>query len=136
MDETFYTWGKLNKRTKLSVACHLALGTCARNINERSSFVGVFLQLLDSKREAHVLNVDLKNFGFDFVALLVEILRMLHALGPGDVRNVNQAINTFFNSNKNTEISDVADLTADDVANLIFLENEFPRVRLGLFHAE
>src|SRR2546423_13335170 len=47
---------------------------------------------------------------------------MLHAFGPAQITDVNQAVNALFNLNECAEISEVAHASLDTCANRIFLD--------------
>src|SRR5690606_19446514 len=80
--------------------------------------------------------VDLQDFGLDFVTLLEQVARMTDALGPADVRDVDQAVDAVLDADEDAEIGDVANLAADYVADLVFFFDDVPRIWLDLLHAE
>ncbi len=61
---------------------------------------------------------------------------MLDTLGPGEVGDMNQTVDTFINTNEDAEIGDVLDLAFDDCADREFLANDFPWVRLDLLEPQ
>src|SRR5262249_7467466 len=61
---------------------------------------------------------------------------MLNPARPGDIRDVNQTVNTVFDFDEGPKISEIADPAVDARANLIPLVQRAPRVVLNLFHTE
>src|SRR6266853_27634 len=94
------------------------------------------VDLLDAERYAARRRIDLQHFGFDRVALFVNIGGILHAPGPGNIAHVDQAVETFLDFQERAEFGQVPDLSADHRANWIFLGELLPRVRLGLLHSQ
>src|SRR5690606_2542993 len=124
----FYKHAKIGDLGNRSVAFR------ARTILLRSFDERVFGQLLDTEREFLSFGVDLENLGLDFIALLEEVAGVTNAVGPADVTDVNQAVNAVFDAHEYAEVSDVADLAADNVTDTVFLLHDFPRIRLDLLH--
>jgi hypothetical protein len=56
----------------------------------------VFGELFDADSDALVGFVDFEDLGFDFVALLEDFGRVIDLASPGDVGDVDHAIETFF----------------------------------------
>src|SRR5947209_20251931 len=61
---------------------------------------------------------------------------MLNFFAPVKVRNVNQAVNPFFNSDKDPEISDIAHRPFDDATHRILFFGRLPRIGHDLFETE
>src|SRR2546423_14759500 len=61
---------------------------------------------------------------------------MLHATGPGNVRNMNKAINAVFDLNERSEVSQVAHSSMHARANLISIVKRLPGVLLHLLHPQ
>jgi hypothetical protein len=70
----------------------LGVGDGARGValGERLPRVGG--QLLDAEAEALVLDVDVEDDGLDLVALLVDLGGVADLLGPGEVGDVDEAV--------------------------------------------
>src|SRR6266566_890824 len=96
----------------------------------------IFLRLLQPQRDPFVLGVDVQNQDVDFVALLHDLGRMLHALGPRHVGDVNQAVDPRLDFHECAERREVAHLAAQPRADRILLRQRHPRVLLRLLHAE
>jgi hypothetical protein len=63
-------------------------------------------------------------------------MRILDALGPADVADVDEAVKTLFDFNESAELGDVADFSGDDGAYRIFIGNEQPGIGERLLDAE
>jgi len=61
---------------------------------------------------------------------------MLNTLGPGNVGNVNQAVDPFIDPDEYAEVGDVLDLAGNGRAHRILLSDDIPRVGFELFHPE
>ena len=71
----------------------------------------IVLQLLVAKAETTVLLVDIQNDNVNLCTNLSELRRMLNLLSPREVADVNQTVNTLFELNEYTEVSEVANLS-------------------------
>src|SRR6266849_712622 len=96
----------------------------------------IFLRLLQAQRDPLVLGVDVENQNVDLVALLHDLRRMLDALGPRHVGDVNQPVDTRLDFDECAEGREVADLATQPRADGILLRQRHPRILLGLFHPE
>src|SRR3954466_12668327 len=114
----------------------LALHAAADRVLVRELGPWIRVELLDAQREALVLDVDVEHHRLDLVALLVEVARVLDALGPADVRDVHQAVDALLHADEDAEVGDVADLAADERPDGVLLLEERPGVGLDLLHAE
>jgi hypothetical protein len=96
-------------------------------------------QLLDAERDLRLLavaGVDVEQHGLDLVALLEELRRVLDALGPRHVADVDEAVDAFLDLHEDTEVGDVADVALDHGTRRVLLGQLLVRVRLELLHAE
>src|SRR5690606_10067229 len=76
----------------------------------------ILLQLLDAQGDALALRVDGQNHCLDLVTFLEFTHSFFAGLVPRNVRQVNQAINTTIEADKDTEISNGFDFAGDLVA--------------------
>src|SRR3954469_25642977 len=83
-----------------------------------------------------MLGFDGEDDSFDLVALLHDFRRMLHALGPAHVADVDQPVNAVFDLDERAELGEVADLALDSRAHRILIVELLPWIRSQLFHAE
>ena len=70
---------------------------------------GVVFHLLVSQGDAAVFLVDVQDDHFDFLALLQHLTGMAHLAGPRKIRNVHQAVHSFFQFDEGAEGGQVAD---------------------------
>ena len=79
------------------------------------------VDLLDAERNAPRGLVDLQHLGLDRVALFVDLGGSLDSPGPGNIADVNQAVESFLDFQERAEFGEVADFSADHRADRIFL---------------
>src|ERR1043166_256861 len=96
----------------------------------------ILLGLLEPEADALVLGVDVQDHDVDRVALLHDFRRMLNALRPAHVGNVNQAVDPRLDFDEGAEAGQVAHLSIDPRADRIPLRQHHPRILLRLLHAE
>ena len=73
----------------------------------------IVVELLDAEADALVGLVDFEHHGFDFVALLQHFGRVIDLARPGDVRDVDHAVDAFFQFDERAVAGEVADLAFD-----------------------
>src|SRR4051812_41205081 len=83
-----------------------------------------------------MLGFDGEDDSLDLVPLLHDFRRMLHALGPAHVADVDQSVDAVFDLDERTELGEVADLAFDSRADGILIVELLPRVGGELLHAE
>ena len=96
----------------------------------------IFLGLLEAEADALVLAVDVQDHDVDRVALLHDFRRMLDALRPAHVGDVNQAIDARLDLDERAEAREVANLAVDARADRVLERQHHPRILLRLLHAE
>src|SRR5882762_14843 len=96
----------------------------------------ILLRLLQAERDALVLGVDVQDQDIHLIALLHDFGRMLDALGPRHVGDVNQPVDPRLDFDERAERGEVADLAAQARAHRIPLGQRHPRILLRLLHAE
>src|SRR5207302_1525257 len=96
----------------------------------------IFLRLLQAQRDPLVLRVDVQNQHVDLVALLHDFRRMLDALGPRHVGDVDQAFDAGFELDERAVVRDRDDLALHARSNRILRGDVLPRIGLQLFQAE
>ena len=97
---------------------------------------GILLQLLEAQRDALVLRIDVEDRDLDRVALLHDLRRVLHTLGPRHVGDVNQAVDARLDLHERAERGEVANLARDARAHGVLHRQHHPRILLGLLHPE
>ncbi len=93
---------------------------------------GFFFKLLVAEAQAAVLLVDFENYNVDVSAYLSELRWVLNLLSPREVRDVDQAVNTFFELYEDTEVSEVANLSSVLAAYRILNLDSLPWIFLQL----
>src|SRR5688572_10663124 len=96
----------------------------------------IFLRLLQAEGDALVLGVDVEDQHRHLVTLLHDFGRMLDALGPRHVGDVDQPVDARLDLHERAERREVADLAAEPRADRILLRQCHPGILLGLLHAE
>src|SRR5690606_3900575 len=97
---------------------------------------GVAFQLLDTQGDTLFLGVDGQDHGFDFVALLVVADGFFAGLAPGQIGQVNQAVDAAGQTHEHAEVGDRLDGATDLVTTLEVDGELFPRIRAALLHAQ
>src|SRR5690242_4843077 len=88
---------------------HRALHEVALVVGGHVVAEGVALELLDAERDALALDVDGEHHGLDLVALLEVLHRLLARLLPGEVREVDQAVDIAGEADEDAEVGDRLD---------------------------
>src|SRR6267143_1329544 len=102
-------------------------------VNVRPRVLG---QLFDTDGDALVGFVHFQNDGFQFVALLHNLRRVIDLARPGNVRDVNHAVEPFLQFDESAVTGEVANLAFDAGAGRVFLLGTVPRVGFELADAE
>ena len=97
---------------------------------------GILLGLLVTKAEAAALLVNLQHYYLDVSTDLGNLGRMLNLLGPGEVRDVDEAVNTLLQLYKHAEVGKVANPCSMLAAHGIALLDILPRIVLKLLDAK
>src|SRR5207248_11041353 len=79
----------------------------------------IFRRLLESKRDALVLGVDIQDHNIDRVAFLHHFRRVLDTLRPRHVGDVNQTIDARLDLNKGAAARQVADFANEARTHLL-----------------
>ncbi len=97
---------------------------------------GIRFKLLEPEGDATLIRVHLEDHGLDRIALLHHLGRMGDLARPGHVAYVQQAVYALFDLDEGAVAGQVPDPTDDLGSRRVVLLNQFPRVLLGLLHAE
>ena len=97
---------------------------------------GVHRELLHTQGNALLLLVHGEHHTLDLVALLDHLGGVRDLLGPAHVRDVQQAVDAFFDLDESAIRSQIANRALDHRAHRVVIVDNFPGVRLGLLHAE
>ncbi len=96
----------------------------------------IVLELLESEADALVGLVDVDDDGFDLVALLEDLGRMIDLLRPAQVGDVHHAVDAFLELHERAVGRHVADLALHLLADDVALLDLVPRVGFELADAE
>src|SRR5205085_649301 len=126
----------LDKRSEGGDAQHFSVHNIADAMlgEERLPYIG--LELLDAEREAPVIGFNGQHHRLDLVTLLENLRRMLDALGPAHLADVDQALNTLFQLNESSVIGDADNASPHMSADGITLRGIEPRVRRELLETQ
>src|SRR5580704_895262 len=97
---------------------------------------GIALELLDTERDALLLDVDIEHLGAHLVALLELVDDLLARPLPVEVGEMDHAVDIAVEAEEQAELGLVLDLALDHGARRIFLDEHFPRIAHGLLEAE
>src|ERR1700736_4676872 len=134
--ETFDTFRDLNEGAELRSPQDLALDDVPDAVLREEGIPDIRLKLLDAERKPAILRLDAENDGLDLLTLPDNFGRMLDALGPAQVRYVDESVDTVFDLDESTEVGEVADAALDDGADGVLVLKLLPRILLELLHAE
>ena len=136
MNETLDSFLDLNEHAKLSDMNDFSRDGLAKEVAPLNRQPGVLAQLLDSKRDALGVAVDVENACLDFITLVETVRGVTDPLSPRHVGDVDQAIDSLVNANKDTEVGDVANSALDDRAHRVGLAELVPGIGLELAHSQ
>src|SRR5581483_6579783 len=97
---------------------------------------GIVPQLLYAERDLLLVVIDAEDDGFDVVALLVQVGRVVHLRRPRNVALVHHSVDAFLDTDEDAVIGDAPYATADLRARRILLGEERPGIGLELLEAE
>src|SRR6185436_7159969 len=120
-NEAFYVVADVDNDTLVHQTNHAAVELGADRVGLADLEPRIFLRLLESERDALVVGVDIENHDVNAVALLHDFRRMLNALRPRHVGDVNQAIDAGLDLDERTKAREVPNLAAEPRADRIFL---------------
>src|ERR1041384_2643607 len=108
---------------------HYALMNRTFEENALEGIPRVFFQLLMTEAQAAVIFIDIQHYYIHLFANLGEFRRMLEFLGPREVGNMHQPVDTFFHLYKKTEVGHCADNGCMLRAKRIFFRYSRPGIR-------
>ena len=128
--EAFYTIGKLYDSALVEELDDGAFVNAAFSEDAFEDIPRILFELLVAERETTVGLVDFEDNYLDVSANLRELRGVLNLLRPGEVGDVDEAVNALFEFNEHTEVGEVANLGVVTRANGIFHLDVLP----GVFH--
>src|SRR5262249_47336742 len=101
-----------------------------------SRFHRIARELFHTKRNALLLDVDVKDLGFDHVALLVFLDHLLARTLPVEIGQVDHAVHITIDAEERAEFGLVFDFALPRGARRMLLDEHFPRIAHGLLETE
>src|SRR6185437_4194376 len=96
----------------------------------------ILLKLLESERDATLRWINIQHNGFDFIARLHDLGRMLHPLRPCHLAHMDETFNALFQFNEGAVVGDAQNASTNVRADRIALSSIEPRIRGQLFESE
>ena len=121
----------MGKQHGSAFVVHAGDSAFVNGTNGEDGFINVpriLFQLLVTQAQATILGVHFKNNHFDGFTHFGELGGMFDFLVPGEVGDVNQAVNALFQFHENTEGREVTDRSGVAGTDRIFLQNVSPRI--------
>ena len=134
--QAFDAFRDFDERAECGYAQDFAVDHIADVVGLEEGLPDIGLKLLYSERQAPLIRFDGENDCFHAVALFQYFRRMLHALGPAQVADVDQAVDAVFDFDEGAEVGEVAHASFDRHADGEFLVERIPRIGRQLAHAE
>ena len=128
VDQPFDAFVELDERAEVRHPHDLALDRVADLVTREEVVPDVGGELLQAERQPLVLGVDVEHHRLDHVALLQHFGRVLDALAPRHVGDVDQAVDVLLDFDERAELGEVADLAGDLRADRILLGQVVPRI--------
>src|SRR5690606_34472545 len=115
---------------------HFTVYDCAFLVQCNPVVERIFCELFNAQRDTLTLCVNLQNNCCDFVAFFVFTNCFFACNVPGDVRQVNQAVDAAVQADEDTEVSDRLDFTFNTVALVVGFRELLPWVVFALLQAQ
>src|SRR5438067_678793 len=96
----------------------------------------IALGLKQTQGDALLFLIDAEDDGLHFLALLEDFGGVADLFRPGEVGDVEEAVDAFFDLDEGAVVGDVADLAGDERSGRVFFGDALPGVFLDLLHAE
>src|SRR6266487_1773242 len=135
MNHSLYAFRHLHERAELSEARNRALDRSPDRKLLRSISPRIAQRLLQSQRHALFTGVHSKDHSLNCFAGFHQIARLAYFLDPRHFRNVDQSFNSWLQFNERAEVHHAGDGAAGTFADLVFVRDRIPRLRLKLFHS-
>ena len=136
MNETFNAFLNFDEHTELSNVNDLAFHGLTQEVAALYRQPRILGQLLDAQGDSLAITVDVEYAGFHFVALCKAIVGVTNALAPRHVGDVNQTVDAIVDTDKDTEVGDVANSALHDGTYWVGLAKFVPWVGFKLTHAQ
>src|SRR5690606_36417519 len=138
-----------DRHEALDVVAHVDNHTLVHQANDAGAFgldtnrIGltdtepwILLCLLEAEADALVLRIDVEDDHVYRIALLHHFRRVLNALGPGHVGDVDEPVDTRLGLHEGAEAREIALLAADAGSHGVLERKHHPRILLRLLHTK
>src|ERR1700722_19004010 len=136
MDEAVNAIFDFNECAEVGEVADAALDDGSDWVFVGEAFPRILEELLHAERDAAVGGIDAENDSVNFVAGLDQLGRMLEALGPGHLREVNQAFNALLKFNERAVVGNGKDAAVNFGSDRIALRRVEPGIGRQLLEAE
>src|SRR5437867_2696559 len=134
---TLSTFLILSTRSSLTCElCDLAADQVAHLVILVNVRPWVFRELLDADRNALIALVDFEHDRFDFVAFLEDLGGVIDFARPGNIRDVDHAVQTFLQFDERAITGEIANFAFEPGAGRIFLQGLVPGIGFQLAQAQ
>src|ERR1017187_2982728 len=134
--QPFHAFGQLYESPKTGQPADPAVHRIAHLMVLEVAFPCVRLELLDAQRKTARPRIDVEDDRLDDLPLLQDLRGVLHPLGPREIGNVHQSVDTFLDLDEGPKIGHIADPPLDHRAHAVPAVDGGPRVRFKLLQAE
>ena len=110
MDQSFNAFLKLDEYAEVGDIGNFTFDNGTGRVVVKCCLPWIWFKLFNAKREPFVFAVNFQNYGLDRITFGIFFRRVLDAFSPGKIRDVNETVNAFFNTDKYTEIGYILDL--------------------------
>ncbi len=136
MDQAVDAVFDFDEGAKVGEVADAALDDCSGGITLGEVLPGIVEQLLHAQRDAAVSGIDAEDDGIDLVARLDQLGGVLEALGPGHLREVNQAFDALLQLDKRAVVGDRKNAAMDVRADRVTLGGVEPGIGRQLLEAQ
>ena len=136
MNQSINTVLHLDKRAEVGQVPNPSCDYGTNGVTFRQRRPWIRLRLFETKRYAAIVHVHVKHEGFDILADLKQLRRMLHALAPGHLRHMNESLDSGFQLDERPVVGQVNHSPSNTGANGINLPHQRPRIRSELFEPQ
>src|ERR1017187_7937767 len=134
--QAFDPIGNLDECAEARQAQHLAVNDIAHAVVLEEGVPHIGLQLLHTERQAALVRLNGQYDGLHLVALLQHFGGMLHPLGPAQVADVDQSVDSVFDFDEGAEVGQVADFAFHHRAHRELLVQTLPGIRFQLLQTQ
>ncbi len=137
MNKALNPLGDFHEEAKIHNLCDLAL----HGLTDLEALGDIRLprigrHLLVPQGKALTLLFNFQDNGLNLLSLLEHFGGVANMAGPGKIRNMNQSINPFIQTDKDTKVGKALDLSGDDRPDRVAIFNEIPGIGAKLFETE